>query len=304
VAQVDLPHPKASGPRYASGRNVRFVACTSPVRARARRLNLQGLVCNVPRADSFRQLTVTVVAALALAACHGSEARLEVHVSLHDDARLSGVEVTAFPFDPDRLLDSLALIHNPPRPRFPELEAEMAAYRRPDERSLQDVGTVWRALRDSVTHLADSLNAAVPHSPGYAAAYERLRQLYQRLTASALQRDRAFRERIGDDRDLASRAAAAADSLRRWESQAFGAFPELADSALAHSGGQVHYAVTDTSGVAEFTLNTGSWWLVARWSDPDNPFRERYWNVPLFLSVVGPAVVPLHTDNSAFQWRH
>lgn len=251
-----------------------------------------------------RQLTITAIATLALAGCSGGEARIEVHVSLHGGDPVAGVEVAAFPFDPDRLLDSLARASELPRPQFPELEAEMAAYRRPDEGSLRDVGVAWSVLWDSVTNLADSLNAVAPGSPGYAAAYERLRQQYQRLTQSAVERDRAFQERIGDDRDLASRAAAAADSLRRWEHQAFASFPELADSALARAEAQVQYSVTNASGIAEFTLTTGSWWLIARWADPENPFRERYWNTALYLSVVGPAVVPLYADNSTLRWRH
>jgi hypothetical protein len=249
-------------------------------------------------------LTIAATAMVALTACAGSEARLEVRVVLHDGGPLSGVEVTAIPFDPDRLLDSLARASDLPQPQFPELDAEMATYRRPDEGSLRDVGALWLALRDSVAHLADSLNAVSPGSPGYAAAYERLRQQYQRLSQSAVERDRAFRERIGDDRGLASRAAAAADSLRRWERQAFADFPELADSALARASGQVHHAVTDASGIAEFTLTTGSWWVIARWSDPENPFRERYWNTALVLSALGPKVAPLHAENSTFRWRH
>jgi len=258
----------------------------------------------VPRANDCQQLTIGATALVALTACAGSDARLEVHVLLDEGERLAGVEVTAIPFDPDRLLDSLARASESPQPRFPELEAEMAAYRRPDEGSLREVGALWLALRDSVAHLADSLNAVSPDSPGYAAAYERLRQQYQRLSQRAVERDRALRERIGDDRDLASRAAAAADSLRRWEHQAFAAFPELADSALARAGRQVHHSVTDASGIVEFTLTTGSWWLIARWSDPENPFRERYWNTALVLSALGPAVVPLHGENSTLRWRH
>ncbi|UCG84951.1 MAG: hypothetical protein JSW71_13490 [Gemmatimonadota bacterium] len=259
---------------------------------------------HAPRTSDRRHLTITALATIALSGCPGREAQIEVHVLLHEGEPLIGVEVSAFPFDPDRLLDSLAQESHLPRPRFPELEDEMAAYRRPDERSLRDVGTVWLVQRDSVAHLADSLNAVSPDSPGYAAAYERLRRQYQRLTQSAVERDRAFRERIGDDRDLASRAAAAADSLRRWERQAFADFPDLADSALEQSGKQVHHSVTDASGIAQFTLTTGSWWVVARWPDPENPFMERYWNAPLFLSALGPAIVPLFAGNSEFRWRH
>jgi hypothetical protein len=246
---------------------------------------------------------VLTAVALGLLACSQREVHLRVEVSLAEEGPLTGVRVTALPFDPDRILDSLESASSAPRPQFPELQAEMAAYRRPDLDALQGVGAAWLATRDSVAHLADSLNQVSPASPGYAAAYERLRRSYQNLAQRAVERDRELRERVGDDRDLASRAAAAADSLRRWEQRTFAAFAELSQAALVASGDSAT-RVTDDDGVAEFSLTTGSWWLLAVWTSPENPFREHHWNVPVRLSVVGPTLVPLYTRNAVERWRH
>ena len=252
----------------------------------------------------YPRLVITAAVALGLAACSDREVHLQIEVSLQEAEPLVGIDIAAFPFDPDRLLDSLEGASEIPRPQFPELQAEMASYRRPNVEALREVGTAWLTTRDSVKHLADSLNQVSPAAPGYAAAYERLRRSYLSLAQRAVERDRALRERVGDDRDLASRAAAAADSLRQWERQVFAPFPQAADSALAQSGKQLVRSVTDGDGVASFTLTTGSWWLIARWVDPENPFRERYWNVPVFLSVIGPVLVPLYDENSVDRWRH
>jgi hypothetical protein len=251
-----------------------------------------------------RSHCTALAAAMALAACSAPEPHLEFHASIHEGEVLAGLEIWALPFDPDRLLDSLARTSGSPRPEFPELEEEMSSYLRPDQDALLDIGTSWRATQDSVRRLADSLNQESPRSPGYAAAYERLRQQYQRLAQRAVERDAAFREQVGDDRELATRATAAADSLRAWEHIAYADFADLADTAVARAGREPMLVVTDSDGKAELVLEAGAWWLIAKQREGENPFRERYWNVPLVMSAVGPRVAPLYSGNSVTRWRH
>ena len=252
-----------------------------------------------------RSLRLTVsVTVVGVIGCFDGEAHLEVYALHHEDEPLVGVEIMALPFNPDQILDSLAQTSTASRPAFPELEAEMAAYVRPAEAVVRGIGAGWLDAMDEVKHLADSLNRVSPSSPGYAAAYDRLRMQYRQLAQRAVERDREFRVHMGDDRDLASRASAAADSLRRWENEVFVAFPELADSALARSGRPIHTGMTDEAGKVEFTLSSGRWWLIARWNDPENPFTEHYWNVALRMSVLGPRKTQLYSNNSTSRWRH
>ena len=238
-----------------------------------------------------------------VSACAGAEGRVSIHAATEDGQPLAGLEVTALPFDPDRLRDSLAWEAETPRPSFPDLETELHDYERPEEATLVEISQAWRSTWDSVRKLADSLTGVQPSAPGYAGAYSRLREQYRRLAERAVERDRAFRERIGDHRELATRAAAAADSLRAWERAALQAFGELADSMLERSGATVHAVTTDESGSVEFHLPPGAWWLIARRSDPDNPFVERYWNVPLVVAIMGPLRVPLDARNGTTRWR-
>ncbi len=252
-----------------------------------------------------RSLCLTVsVTVVGVIGCFDGEAHLDVYALHHEDEPLVGVEIMALPFNPDQILDSLAHTGATAKPAFPELEAEMAAYVRPEEAVVRGIGAGWLDAMDEVKHLADSLNRVSSSSPGYAAAYDRLRLQYRQLAQHAVERDREFREHMGDDRDLASRASSAADSLRRWENEVFVTFPELADSALARSGRSIQIGMTDDAGKVAFTLSSGRWWLIARWNDPDNPFTEHYWNVALRMSVLGPRKIQLYSNNSTTRWRH
>ena len=191
------------------------------------------------------------------------------------------------------------------RPQFQDLERELAAYRYPDLSGLDESLAPWQAIYDSVRHLADSLNGGGPeNSAEYTRAYGRLRDQYQRLAQSTVQRDAAMWELVGDDKELAMRVAAAADSLRAWEGTAWASFPELADSAIARDGRNLHSATTGEDGVVEFTLAPGFWWFVASWPDPENPFREYYWNVGVRIRLIGSKYVVLNDGNGIGRWRY
>jgi hypothetical protein len=241
---------------------------------------------------------------VALGACSSSATHLEISAFHEGGTPLAGIEITALPFDAEHLLDSLTRRSNAPKPAFAELEAAIATYRRPDASELHEIGTAWRATRDSVARLADSLGNVSPDSPGYGAAYERLRQQYRRLAQRAVERDAAFRDQIGEDRNLALWATAAADSLRAWERSAYADFPNLADSAIARSGRTPVTGETDEQGRLELELHPGEWWIVTRLPDRENPFIERYWNVAVVVTSFGPARLPLYERNSSERWRH
>jgi hypothetical protein len=246
-----------------------------------------------------------VAATLGCYGCSASEYIIEVRARYPDDVPLTNLTITALPFDRDALRDSLAEASGIPRPDFQDLESELASYTRPDLSGLTEASLPWQAIHDSVRHLADSLNLAGPDSsPQYARAYARLRDLYPRLARSAVDRDAAIREQVGDDRELALRAAAAADSLRAWEATAFARFPELADSVLARVSHGIHGATTDHDGVAEFALAPGRWWLVATWVDAENPFREYHWNIGVAVRRFGSRSVPLFAGNGEMRWRY
>ncbi|MFQ5702554.1 MAG: hypothetical protein ACE5HT_00875 [Gemmatimonadales bacterium] len=221
-----------------------------------------------------------------------------------DGMPLVGIEVTAVPFDLQQLYDSLTLAAEVARPSFPELMVELESYRKPEEHQLDALGAAWRETRHSVMQLADSLRLVPNGAPGYAAAYSRLRQKYRDLARRAADRDRAFRKQIGDDHELAVRAAAAADRIRAWEKKAFAGLPQIADSASARAGRGWSRNVTDSSGTARMRLSPGKWWFSASYPQRNNPFWEYYWNVPVVLRSIGPTVISLYIGNVGTSWRH
>ena len=81
--------------------------------------------------QSRSSLLSTAALAAAGAGCWPTEAAVELVASLDESGPVISMEITALPFDPSYVLDSLAAASATPKPSFPALEAEMAAYRRP-----------------------------------------------------------------------------------------------------------------------------------------------------------------------------
>jgi hypothetical protein len=247
------------------------------------------------------------VAALGglLASCGGSDGLLTVVVSHADGRPAAGVVVTAVPFDLQGLLDSLTEVAPTSPPDFRDLEGELAAFQ-PDttELATRQVDAPWAALRDSTRALSDSLFALDRTDPGYAAAYDRFRTMYQRLTRESAARDRAMRDLGASDLALARRARAAADSLRGWEAVAFGEYETLAAAALQRSGRYARTARTDEEGVVILELDAGMWWIVAEQPDTSSPFMEYRWYRQVLLTNWLPFRLPLGGDNVERVWRH
>ncbi|MCZ6918069.1 MAG: hypothetical protein O7I93_14930 [Gemmatimonadetes bacterium] len=238
---------------------------------------------------------VTVAAFLLTAAC-GPQGTLEVRAYL-DHLPLANLEIVALSYDAQGILDSLAQEAGEPRPEFRELEAELRAFERRDADSIVSLHSEWVEARRRVADLADSLSRVGPRSPGYAAAYARFRSAYNALSRDERALEQKMREDFGGDRALAARAAAAADSTRRWERTAF------RDYATIVEGQQQVTIRTDSLGHARVMLPKGAWWLVARRSDPGNPFMEFAWNVPVVVSPLVPVATPVSGRNVSVRWR-
>ncbi|MBI4500320.1 MAG: hypothetical protein HY700_04085 [Gemmatimonadetes bacterium] len=245
-----------------------------------------------------------VAICLAPAAC-ADRAPVHIRAFLPTGVPVAGLEVTALPFNPDRLLDSLALRAETPRPEFRDLEESVRGYRRPEKGAPQESSPAqWRAVRDSVVRLARELSRQDRRASGYRESYARFRQLYARYTAQEAERERQLRGLFADDRALAQRATRASDSLRAWEREAYRNFPALADERVARSGREVARTTTDSLGRADVHLANGDWWVTATVPDPDNPFEEYRWNAPVRMSAGLPLALPLIRANATQQWRH
>jgi hypothetical protein len=235
------------------------------------------------------------MSSLLVGAC-GHEGEVELRVSL-DHVPLVGLEVAALPYDADRILDSLARAATTPRPDFSSLEAELRTYQRKDPDSITALNAEWAEARQTVADLAGTLHGMERGSAEYAEAYRRFRSAYDGLSREEAELEGRMRRELGADRELAVRAGAAADSLRRWEENAYRAFPELVAEYESVT------LVTDSLGRVHASLEPGPWWFVARRPDPENPFMEIIWRVPVVVSSLVPVTTPLSDHNVTFRWR-
>ncbi len=248
----------------------------------------------------FRRL-LPILLISSLAAC--AEGDLTVRLSLHHED-LRGVRVTAIPFDPDAILDSLAGTAVDPWPTFSALEEAIFAFEPSDDTALAAINEPWLALRDSVAALSELLQAMDRADPAYAVAYEQFRALYAEFTRRTAQRDRELSTLDGDAVKLARWAQAAADTLRTWERIVYATYDSLASASLTASGREAHTLTTETHGEAHVTLEPGMWWLVVRRADTENPFLEYYWNVPVQVNGLVPTVLTLTEHHALLRWRH
>jgi len=241
------------------------------------------------------------LAVLAGVGCRDAQ-RVEISAGVNGTP-LAGASVTIAPYNPRHLLDSLAALSATPQPTFPGLDSALRAFSPGADSGGASPDQAWQATRDSTLALSDSLRGRTPRSPGYRDAYQRFRALYERLAQRSARRDAAYRQRTAGARDLADRAARAADSLRAWEKTAYEEYPAAAESALARRGRSVRTVVTDSSGHADVELPRGDWWLVLRVPDPENPFLEYRWHVGVRVTPF-PVRVPLLPLDAEHVWRH
>jgi hypothetical protein len=255
---------------------------------------------------SGRLTTRSLVCAFLLwsMAC-ADRAPVHVRAFYQSGVPLSGLEVSAIPFDPNRLLDSLSRHAPTPKPDFGELETRLKNYRRRDTvGAVESVSAGWLAIKDSVVRMARELSRQDRRASGYREAYGRFRQLYARYSAKEAEREARQRNLFPTDRALAAEATRASDSLRAWETAAYRPFPALADERVARSGRPADRAHTDSVGAVRLELPNGEWWVTAKAPDPDNPFQELYWNVPVRITAALPLGVPLMRANATLRWRH
>jgi hypothetical protein len=210
---------------------------------------------------------------------------------------IAGLEIVALPYDASGLLDSLEQATAVPRPVFSELETELRAYRRKDPDSVTALSSEWAEARQAVADLADSLHAMERGTAAYTRAYARFRTAYDALGREEAVLEGRMRRELGSDRELALRAGAAADSLRRWEAETYGALRSLAAEY------DEFRITTDSLGRAHVSLTAGTWWLVARHPDPENPFMEFAWHVPVVVSSIVPVATHLSDHNVTLRWR-
>jgi len=237
--------------------------------------------------------------------CGCDRAPVHIHASLAAGVPLAGLEITALPFDPQGLLDSLTLSAPTPKPAFGDLAGRLLAYHRHEiSGSVRSPSIQWIAVRDSVARRARDLRKEDRRDAGYKGEYARFRELYARYTAQEILREKQLRGSLTDDRALADEATRASDSLRAWEREAYRELSRIADQRMARMGRPLTQVQTDSLGSARVILPNGDWWVEARLPQLDNPFAEYDWTVPIRVTAGLPIGLPLVAANASVKWRY
>lgn len=222
----------------------------------------------------------------------------------HDGEPVENVEILLIPVDIESILDSLRGASSEPKPAFDALERELKHYQPANPTAIDSLRAEWARARRDVGLLSDSLSRLPRESSAYATQYRRFRDLYIELSRNERAFELRFRELVGDARDLAHRAVAASDSLRRWERSAYAAVDSILEISMRRIGRSDTIVFTDDVGHASLRLLPGQWWLVARVPHPGNPFLEYYWNVPFIVNRLVPVAVPVTQRHVSERWRH
>ncbi len=204
-----------------------------------------------------------MIVLLALAACGGGARQVTVTVELPDlDGTLtpvSGIAVTALPFDRDSLVRTMEARAGSSRPGTAVLDSLFARYREP-------FLEYFRAGRARAA-AGDSLAAGTMSK----AAHDQVEQRYQ-AAREALQRAR-------DELDPAIDSLRA--EVREWENSTYRGFDTLAEALTEGRGRAVVTDTTDSEGVALLRIppSTEQWRLTATAWNISDPNSVWYWSV-------------------------
>lgn len=183
------------------------------------------------------------------------------------DARpLADLEVIALPYDRDSVRRALEAAAPTPRPStaeldslFARLRAPFAVYTQASVRSTElsdSIRALESARREVPPALRDSLAAVVR-------ARDAARPALERARAELIERDSALRAPV-----------------RQWDNSTFRGWDSVTSALAKQRRAEPVADSTRENGATTLRLKgEGSWWIVARTLDLEDPNAEWYWNV-------------------------
>ena len=242
-----------------------------------------------------------LLGAALLSACGPTQVVVTAEIGSNDPSQdaaprpLGDLEVRMFPYDRDRIFDSLTAAAATPEPAIPDSVLDAQNQVAAAQQTWRDTEGRWNVLRDTLLTLSDELDQLSRGQARYRELFRVFEDLDEEYARVERQRDAAFD--VFTSLQAASLAAARETRLLR-EQWADEAYVDVGTVMIGHeqaSGLEVLYDTTDASGIAEFEARAGDYWVTARY---ELPYTELYWNVP--ITVVGgePAQLRLTRDNA------
>lgn len=251
-------------------------------------------------------LLVTALFAIVGIACSQGQAVITAELDVPDPDNegqtiirpLSDMEVRLFPFDRDRIFDSLAAAASTPEPEIPA-DLLAARARVAELQSVwQSARLEWQTLRDNLQRINSELEGLNRAETRYVQLFNEFRDMEGRVGAAERRSEAAFAEFDELQRSIIQQSDEVAIVRADWADQAYADVGLVFDAHLAEGGREILYDTTSADGIATFELPAGEWWVTAR---HELPFDELYWNVPFTVEGSDPITVTLERSNSVMR---
>ena len=208
---------------------------------------------------------------------------------------LADLEVRMFPYDRDRIFDSLTAASTVPEPAIPDSVLDAQNQVAAAQQAWRDTEDRWNTLRDTLRTLTDELDQLNRGQAQYRVLFRDFEDLDEEYARVERERDAAFENFTS----LQGASLAAAEQIRllreQWADEAFSDVDIVMSGHQRASGLDVLYDTTDASGMAEFEAKAGDYWVTARY---ELPYTELYWNVQITVVSGEPEQVRLTRANA------
>lgn len=248
-----------------------------------------------------KTLLSTLGSAILLSACGGAQAVITAELEVEDPGQgmvsraIADLEVRLFPFDRDALFDSLSRAASVPEPAIPDSVLEAQAQVQAAQAQWRTLEARWNTLRDTLQTITDAMEGLSRGQARYRMLFNDFEDMESEYNQVERQRDQAFRAFTS----LQEQSITAADAIRirreTWADEAFADIGAAIDAKLEASGSEIMYDTTDASGIVQFEVSPGEWWVSARY---ELPFTELYWNERIDLSRGEPFPLTLNRGNA------
>ncbi len=249
-----------------------------------------------------RSALFVAASSLLFAACGPAEVVVTAELETVDPTTgetvirpVSDLEIQILPYDRDAVFDSMTAAFPTPEPEIPadllQAREEIAAAQN-RWRNLQDQ---WNQLRDSLQTINEELEQYARGEPRYVALFNEFSDAEAEYERVEREVDRAFEEFTGLQEASLQQTQEVRVMRENWADEAFAEIGLVIETKVVASGLDAAADTTDASGIANFAVAPGEYWIHAR---VEEVYDELYWNVPLTVVKGEPVTLTLTRANA------
>lgn len=252
----------------------------------------------------MKRIPLLAVAAgsLVLTACGPAPVVVTAEIQVTDPVtnetvtrQLADLVVQLLPYDRDEVFDSLAQAAAAPEPQIP---AELLASQQATadaQREWRELDSRWTTLRDTLQQISEEMDQYSPAEGQYRLLFQDFQDMEAQYVQVEREKDRAFALFDSLSQANIERAQEFRVQYDEWADEAFADANDLFTARIRASGLDAAVDTTDASGVADFEVSPGQYWVFARYEEP---YSELYWNIPITAVRGEPTQLTLNRANA------